>query len=308
MLTTEVPTRRFAPDKPEQRELSILQLIHSGSGYSRLDLARKTGLSPSSITAIVRKMMGTGLITESTAGSSVLGRKPVPLEIRGDCGYLVGIDMGSFYTRTVVTDINGRIAYKHQIETGLADGRVRVLKRAFRCVDQAIKAVGVPRRFYFGHRRWPFRSDRHGERACHLVPAPRADGGMEKRAAAGPFSGGVQGALSAGRQCPHHGHRGTMLWPGQECGRLPLYRSWDRHWSSLFLWRKTISWLRRKRRRVRTHHRRRKWTDMLLWEHRMPRKRGFLCRNHTGSTEGSRTRCRLEDPGTVWRPPRTDQH
>ena len=150
MLTTELQTRHFAPDKPEQRELSILQLIHSGSGYSRLDLARKTGLSPSSITAIVRKMMGTGLITESSAGSSVLGRKPVPLEIRGDCGYLVGIDIGSFYTRTVVTDINGRIAYKHQIETGLADGRVGVLKRAFGCVDQAIKAVGVPRNSVLG--------------------------------------------------------------------------------------------------------------------------------------------------------------
>jgi predicted NBD/HSP70 family sugar kinase len=132
-------------DHLEQKELSIFQLIHSGSGYSRLDLARKTGLSPSSITAIVRRLMDTGLVTEATAVSSLLGRKPIPLEIRGDCGYLVGIDIGSFYMRTVITDINGRIAYKHQIETGLPDGRARVLRRAFECIDQAIEAVGVPR-------------------------------------------------------------------------------------------------------------------------------------------------------------------
>lgn len=137
-------------DKPEQKELSILELIHSGSNYSRLDLARKTGLSPASITVIVRSLMGMGLVTEATAVSTAIGRKPIPLEIRGDSGYLVGIDMGSYYTRTVVTDINGTIADKHQIETGLPDGRVRVLRRVFECVDQAIVAAGVPRRSILG--------------------------------------------------------------------------------------------------------------------------------------------------------------
>jgi predicted NBD/HSP70 family sugar kinase len=139
-----------APDKLEQGELSILELVHSGSGYSRLDLARKTGLSPSSITAIVRRLMHAGLVTEAPSGASAVGRKPIPLEIRGDIGYFVGIDIGSFYLRTVVTNINGRIAYKHQIETGLQDGRERVLRRAFECVNQAIAGAGVPRRSVLG--------------------------------------------------------------------------------------------------------------------------------------------------------------
>src|ERR1700758_3087634 len=63
----------YTPDKPEQRELNILQLIHSGSNYSRLDIARKTGLSPAAITTIVRSLIGKGLVTEAEPVSSLVG-------------------------------------------------------------------------------------------------------------------------------------------------------------------------------------------------------------------------------------------
>ncbi|MGD0158105.1 MAG: ROK family protein [Terracidiphilus sp.] len=133
------------PDKPEQRELSILQLIHSGSNYSRLDLARKTGFSPAAITGIVRSLITRNLVTESEGVSSAVGRKPFPLEVRSDAGYLVGVDIGSFYTRIVITDMNGRIAHKHQVETCIPDGRRRVLRRVFECVHQALDTVSVPK-------------------------------------------------------------------------------------------------------------------------------------------------------------------
>jgi predicted NBD/HSP70 family sugar kinase len=149
-LKTVQSNNSHAPDKPAKRELSILQLIHSGSNYSRLDLARKTGLSPSLITSIVRGLVERGLVTESTPVSSLVGRKPVPLEIRGDAGYLIGVDIGSYYTRVVVTDINGKIIYKQQIETHIPDGRVAVLRRVFQAVHGAIKASGISRSAILG--------------------------------------------------------------------------------------------------------------------------------------------------------------
>ena len=138
------------PDKPEQRELSILQLIHSGSNYSRLDVARKTGLSAASITSIVRGLVARGLVTELEAVSSTVGRRPIPLKVRGDAGYVVGVDIGSFYTRVVVTDINGLVMYKDQIETGIPDGRVRVLRRVFESVHAAMRSVPVARAAILG--------------------------------------------------------------------------------------------------------------------------------------------------------------
>src|SRR3954447_25870215 len=89
--------------KPDQRELTILRLIHGGANYSRLDIARKTGLSPSLITALVRGLVSRGLVNETTPVSSLVGRKPIPLEIRPDAGYLVGVDIGSYYTHVVIT-------------------------------------------------------------------------------------------------------------------------------------------------------------------------------------------------------------
>jgi len=151
MPTNVLPSNNSRPiDKPEQRELSILQLIHSGSNYSRLDLARKTGLSPASITAIVRSLIARKLVTENEGVSSVVGRKPIPLEVRGDSGYLVGVDIGSYFTRAVVTDMNGHVVHKHEIETGLPDGRVRVLRRAFECVHRTLDGARIPRKTLLG--------------------------------------------------------------------------------------------------------------------------------------------------------------
>jgi predicted NBD/HSP70 family sugar kinase len=138
------------PDKPEQRELSVLHLIHSASNYSRLDVARKTGLSAASITSMVRGLVRMGLVTEAEAVSSTVGRKPIPLKIRGEAGYVIGIDISSFYTRIVITDLNGSILHKEQIATALAEGRVRVLRRVFECVHAAIRSVALPRNALLG--------------------------------------------------------------------------------------------------------------------------------------------------------------
>lgn len=137
-------------EKPELRELAILRLIHSGSNYSRLDIARRTGLSPALITSIVRKMIARNLVIETPAVSSMVGRKPVPLEVRSDAGFLIGVDIGSYYAHVVVTDMKGQIVYKEQVETRIPDGRVRVLQRVFECVRRAIAASGVSRERILG--------------------------------------------------------------------------------------------------------------------------------------------------------------
>lgn len=146
-----MPKRNLQPgtsstaEKPDQRELAILQLIHAGKNYSRLDVARKTGSSPSSITAIIRSLIEKNLVAESSPISSLVGRKPIPLGVRGNAGYLVGVDIGSYFTRIVVTDINGTIIHKHQTETRIPAGRKEVLRRVFGLVHESIDASQVPR-------------------------------------------------------------------------------------------------------------------------------------------------------------------
>ena len=142
--------RSDRPGKLEEKELAILRLIHSGLNNSRLELARKAGLSPASITLIVQNLINKGLIVESVSVSSNLGRKPVSLEIRSDAAFLVGVDIGSYYLRVVITDINGKIIYRHQSRTAIQEGRDRVLQRAFEAVHEAIRGSGLHRKAIMG--------------------------------------------------------------------------------------------------------------------------------------------------------------
>ncbi len=131
------------PDKLGQKELVILHLIHSGMNSSRLELARQTHLSPASITTIVQRLMMKGLVVESEPARSQLGRRPVPLEIRRDAAYLIGVDIGSFYLRIVITDINGNIVYKYQTQTEMLEGRKKVLEKTFHSIHASIRESGI---------------------------------------------------------------------------------------------------------------------------------------------------------------------
>jgi glucokinase-like ROK family protein len=133
-----------ASNKLEQRELAILQLIHSGVNSSRLELARQAGLSPASITTIVQRLIKKELITESEPMRSNLGRRPVPLEVRKNLAYLIGVDLGSFHLRVVVADINGNILHRSEARTEMREGRARVLERAFHSVRNAISDCALP--------------------------------------------------------------------------------------------------------------------------------------------------------------------
>ncbi len=142
MMDIEAPPPEMS-DKLEQRELALLHLIHSGVNNSRLELARQAGLSPASITTIVQRLMGKGLVVEAEPAKSHLGRRPVPLEIRKNAAYLVGVDLGSFYLRIVITDINGNILCKIQTRTEMHQGRERVVTKTFGFIRQAIQESGL---------------------------------------------------------------------------------------------------------------------------------------------------------------------
>jgi glucokinase-like ROK family protein len=131
-------------EKLEQRESNILQLIHSGMNNSRLELAKQADLSPSSITAVVQRLIKKGLVVESEPTTSNLGRRPIPLQVRRDAAYLVGVDLGSFFLRIVITDINGEIVFRSQARTEIKAGRERVLEKTFLCIHQAIRESNIP--------------------------------------------------------------------------------------------------------------------------------------------------------------------
>jgi predicted NBD/HSP70 family sugar kinase len=141
-------THKRCSPKSAEKELAVLRLIHGTNQGSRIDLVERTGFSAGAITGIVQSLVRRGLVTESasTARLSATGRRPVALHVRRDAAYLVGVDLGSFYLRTVVTDMLGNVVHRAQIETNLPAGREQVLLRTFEAIRTAMRDGGVPRK------------------------------------------------------------------------------------------------------------------------------------------------------------------
>ena len=131
--------------KSSQKELRLLALILGNHNTSRIELAKMTGASVGSMTAMVRRLILNGLVVESGKGPASLGRKPVSLSLPSELGQLVGIDLGSFLTRIVVADVSSKISYKAEMETRMAEGRDAVIRRTFAAIHHAIKEARVAR-------------------------------------------------------------------------------------------------------------------------------------------------------------------
>lgn|SRR5215472_215665 len=134
----------FSRAKSPRNEWNVLKLIYTKPNISRIELAKHTRLSAARITSIVDKLIGKRLIAESGLNASAMGRKPVSLSIREETGFVAGVDVGSFNTRVVITDLQGRALYKHKSETRLADGREKVLSRTLHLIHNAIADSGKP--------------------------------------------------------------------------------------------------------------------------------------------------------------------
>lgn len=124
----------------------LLNLVWESEGISRADLARQTGLSRSTVSAIVSEHCGSGLITESHVARSTGGRPPIVLCFNDERFRLVGVEMGSSHVSTVVADVRGqpRVVFHrdHDVQ-GDPEGTLRIIERDIaRCVAAA-RGIGA---------------------------------------------------------------------------------------------------------------------------------------------------------------------
>ena len=84
----------------------VLTAVRREPLLSRADLARITGLSASTITLIVNRLIGDGLIEEVVPDgrNRQVGRQPTPLRLRPGARYVIGAEIGKTHSRVVLAD------------------------------------------------------------------------------------------------------------------------------------------------------------------------------------------------------------
>jgi predicted NBD/HSP70 family sugar kinase len=86
----------------------LLRLLWQHQVISRADLARITGMSRPSISAIVAEHLDLGLISEIGHGESSGGRRPVLLRFEDDAHLIAGLDLGASHISLMLSNLRGQ--------------------------------------------------------------------------------------------------------------------------------------------------------------------------------------------------------
>ncbi len=87
---------------------TVLNLVWKRRAVSRAEIARSTGRSRSTISEVVGRLLGTGLVAEVGAGESRGGRRPILVGFQDDAGVILGVDVGATHISVILTDLRGR--------------------------------------------------------------------------------------------------------------------------------------------------------------------------------------------------------
>jgi predicted NBD/HSP70 family sugar kinase len=133
-----------------QNSSLLLKVIWRERHISRADIARVTGLSPSTVSAIVAGLQQAGLVRETGAGLSRGGRRPTMIGFCDDVFALVGVEIGASHVTVVVTDLRAdvRTARWGQVAVRIDPAAAIATVRAF--IDDGLRELGIARRQVLG--------------------------------------------------------------------------------------------------------------------------------------------------------------
>ena len=100
-------TRPAAAGRPKTRG-TVLNLIRAARTISRIDLAARSGLTPATITHVVRELMAQELVVEVGRGASTGGKPPTLLQLNPSARYAVGVLYERNLCTLTVVDLTGQ--------------------------------------------------------------------------------------------------------------------------------------------------------------------------------------------------------
>lgn len=86
----------------------VLRLIFTEGPITRVELAEKTGLTQQTITNIVNRLLQDDVLQELNPVASNGGRKPVPLMVKSENLYAIGVEIAVRYVRGTLMDFRRR--------------------------------------------------------------------------------------------------------------------------------------------------------------------------------------------------------
>jgi len=133
-----------------QNAALLVQMIWAERQISRIDISRRTGLSPSTVSVIVNTLVDAGLVREVGTTTSARGRRPTLLAFCDDIFHIVGVEIGIRHVAVALTDLRGKVRAFRTERHEMRDGPAETLGKVRGLVNECVKEGKVSRRRLMG--------------------------------------------------------------------------------------------------------------------------------------------------------------
>jgi predicted NBD/HSP70 family sugar kinase len=123
----------------------VLDQIQLADGVSRVEIAQHTGLTPQTVSGIVRRLIDEGIVREDGARTSNGGKPRTVLRLNADAGRAVGLHFDPVELAAVVVDLLGRPLVTARRPTPRPPDPALVTAAMAELVDEVLLEAGVQR-------------------------------------------------------------------------------------------------------------------------------------------------------------------
>jgi predicted NBD/HSP70 family sugar kinase len=140
------------PDLLGPRQLNrlrVIEALYRHPATSRMELARRTGLSRATVSSLVDDLGRAGVVTEHAVAveprARNTGRPPVLLSLAPGAAFAVGLDFGHQHIRVAVCDLSGEVVADDWSSSEVDYAPVESLDLADELVRKALRSSGIKR-------------------------------------------------------------------------------------------------------------------------------------------------------------------
>jgi len=127
----------------------VIDALREHGMVSRADIARRTGLSRSTVSSLVSELQSDGLVVEreepGAAHGEQGGRPPILLAFDASAGAALGIDFGHSHVRVAVSDLSSNILAERSAPMDIDHAAHEGLDVALELIGEALDEAGVER-------------------------------------------------------------------------------------------------------------------------------------------------------------------
>lgn len=128
---------------------ALLNLVREHGRITRPELARLTGLTPTAVSDLTRRMLAEGLLRRAGTGASIGGRRPEILSLNPKAGYAVGFDLEESLTIAIL-DFSLQLVHCEREPLGPDRAPADVYPRMQALLRRALQRLGLAKNGLIG--------------------------------------------------------------------------------------------------------------------------------------------------------------